>query len=144
MRYLGLDIGHVRVGVAVSDPTGTVATPVGVLDGKRLATDVRPLADLCAEYEVTTLVVGLPLTMHGEEGPQARSVRERARTCAQALGIPIVFVDERLSSKQATRAMRASGIDARAGRTRVDAVAASLMLQTFLDARRDATDETRE
>jgi putative Holliday junction resolvase len=136
MRRLGLDIGEKRIGVAVSDPSGSVATPVTVLDAKRLASDVGPLRLLVQDYEAVELVVGLPLTMSGEEGPQAVSVRRCADALSERLGIPVAYYDERLSSASAERAMGESGSRSRERRGAVDMVAATLVLQAFLDARR--------
>lgn len=134
MRRLGFDIGERRIGVAVSDPSGRVATPLTVLDARALARDAAPLRRLIEDYEPGELVVGLPLTMAGEEGPQAASVRATARRLLDPLGIPVAYHDERFSSAQAERAMAAAGADARARRGSVDMVAAALLLQSHLDA----------
>ena len=135
MRTLGLDIGEKRVGVALSDPSGTVATPLTVLDAKRLAADITPLRRLVDDYEAVALVVGLPLTMAGEEGPQALEVRRIAGSFSERLGIPVAYQDERLSSAAAERSMAESGADARRRRGHVDMVAATLLLQTYLDSK---------
>ena len=135
MRTLGLDIGEKRVGVAVSDPSGTVATPLTVLDANGLAADITPLRRLVDDYEAAALVVGLPLTMAGEEGPQALEVRRVAEAFSGRLGIPVAYQDERLSSAAAERAMVESGADARRRRGHVDMVAATLLLQTYLDSK---------
>ena len=142
MRLLGLDIGEARVGVAVSDAAGVVASPLVVLDARALARDVGPLKRLVEDYEVTALVAGLPLTMAGEEGPQAASVRATAERIAGALGMPIAYVDERLSSSAAARAMAGAGIDTRGQRGKLDMVAAAYILQGYLDSqRRFASDD---
>lgn len=135
MRALGIDIGERRIGVAVSDPTGTVATPLVVLDARELARSTAPLRRLIEDYEPDLFVVGLPLTLSGEEGPQAAAVRVTVRRLIEPLGIPVAYHDERLSSTAANRAMAAAGADARARRGSVDMVAASLLLQSYLDAR---------
>ena len=135
MRALGIDIGERRIGVAVSDPTGTVATPLVVLDARELARSTVPLRRLIEDYEPDLFVVGLPLTLSGEEGPQAAAVRVTVRRLIEPLGIPVAYHDERLSSTAANRAMAAAGADARARRGSVDMVAASLLLQSYLDAR---------
>lgn len=136
MRALGLDIGSVRVGVAVSDPAGAVASAVSVLDARELARDVRPLARIAEDYEAEVLVVGLPFTLAGEEGPQAADVREVAGRLAGALGLPLVFQDERNSSAEARRSMRAAGLSDRQQRGSLDKVAAAILLQTWLDVQR--------
>ena len=134
MRALGLDIGERRIGVAVSDPTGTVATPLVVLDARALARDRAPLVRLVEDYEPAVLVVGLPLTLAGEQGSQAALVKSTVRRLIEPLGIPVAYHDERLTSAEAERAMAAAGADARARRGAVDMVAASVLLQSYLDA----------
>lgn len=136
MRALGLDIGSVRVGVAVSDPDGAVASAVAVLDARELARDTRSLARIVEDYEAEQLVVGLPLTLSGDEGPQAAEVRGVAGRLADALGLPVAYQDERNSSAEARRAMRAAGLSEREQRGSLDKVAAAILLQTWLDARR--------
>lgn len=134
MRRLGFDIGEARIGVAVSDPTGTVATPLTVLDARMLARDATPLGRLIEDYEPEELVVGLPLTMAGEEGPQAAIVKATVRRLLKPFDLPVAYHDERLSSTEAERSMAAAGADSRARRGRVDMVAAALLLQSYLDA----------
>jgi putative Holliday junction resolvase len=136
VRALGLDIGERRIGVAVSDPTGTVSTPLTVLDARALARDASPLRRLVEDYEPQLLVVGLPLTLVGEEGPQARTVKSTVQRLIAPLGIPVAYHDERFSSTAANRAMADAGADERARRGSVDMVAASLLLQSYLDANR--------
>ncbi|MBN1193139.1 MAG: Holliday junction resolvase RuvX [Coriobacteriia bacterium] len=143
MRALGLDIGSARIGVAVSDPTGCVASPIAVLDAAELARDVRALADLVEDYDVESLVVGLPLTLGGEEGPQAAEVRDVAERFAVTLGIPVEYYDERHSSAEAKRSMRASGMSEREQRGSIDKVAAAIVLQGWLDARRQKSGRRR-
>ncbi len=141
MRLLGLDIGEARVGVAVSDPAGTIASPVAVLDGRRLSRDIGPLRDLADSYEVGGLVVGLPLGMNGTEGAQAALVRTTAERFGRELGLPVSFADERLSSKAAGRAMSGSGVSTKRQRGRLDMVAAAIILQSYLDGRRETSDD---
>jgi putative Holliday junction resolvase len=136
VRGLGLDIGERRIGVAVSDPTGKVATPLTVLDARALARDASPLRRLVADYEPSVLVVGLPLTLAGEEGRQAATVKATVRRLVAPLGIPVAYHDERLSSTAANRAMADAGADERSRRGSVDMVAASLLLQSYLDSNR--------
>jgi putative holliday junction resolvase len=136
VRLLGLDIGESRIGVAVSDPTGTVATPLTVLDSREVLHDPSQLARLVEEYEAAGLIVGLPLTMAGEEGPQAARIREHVDALSERLGIPVTLWDERLTTVQARRSLAEAGLDEREQRKMVDMVAASLILQSYLDARR--------
>lgn len=133
MRLLALDIGEKRIGVAVSDSALRVATPLTVLDASVIG-DPRPLADLVDQYEVDRLVIGLPLSLDGTEGPQAVRVREVGTRLAEGLGMDVTYADERLSSAEASRAMRAAGLSDKQKRGRVDMVAAALILQTYLDA----------
>jgi len=139
VRVLALDIGERRVGVAASDASGRVATPVKVLDAKALSDGVT-LRHLIDDYEADLLLVGLPLSLDGTEGPQARHVRGQVARFAPELNIPVDFADERLSSQQAARAMQEAGMSERDRRGRLDAVAASLFLQAWLDARREEDD----
>lgn len=125
-----------RIGVAVSDPSGTVASPLTVLDAGELARDLRALTHLAEDYEVESLVVGLPLTLGGEEGPQAERVRSTAERFAVALGVPLEYQDERNSSSEARRAMHDAGMSDREQRGSLDKVAAAIVLQGWLDARR--------
>lgn len=136
MRVLGLDIGARRIGVAISDPLGRVATPLKVLDARKLAGDLTPLLRLAQEFEPGLLVAGLPLTLSGDIGPQAEEVRKKAEELAHALRLPLEVWDERLSTTEAMRSMSASGVSARDARAAVDMVAAALILQGYLDSRR--------
>lgn len=133
MRLIGLDIGEARVGVAVSDPGGTIASPLTVLDARLLARDIRPLRTLAEDYEAGGLVIGLPLSMNGTEGKQAKSVRAVGDRIGRELGLGVVYADERLSSATASRAMSAGGVNAKQQRGRLDMVAAAVILQAYLD-----------
>ena len=135
---MALDIGEKRIGVAISDPSGSVATPLTVLDAKRVLGDGGDLVRLVEDYEVGRVVVGLPLSLDGTEGPQASRVRTAAERVAGFLRVPVDFADERLSSLEATRAMSEAGSDTRHQRGTVDMVAAALFLQSYLDARKSA------
>jgi putative Holliday junction resolvase len=135
MRILGLDIGEKRIGVAVSDPSGTVATPLKVLDAAAALSSKSELPDIVEEYDVGRVVVGIPLSLDGTEGPQATRVRGAAARIAELLEVPIDFADERLSSVEAMRALGSGGVSAKASRGRVDMIAASLLLQGYLDRR---------
>ncbi len=136
MRLLGLDIGEARIGVAVSDPGGTIASPLDVLDARQLARDIRPLKTLAEDYEVAGLVIGLPLSMDGTEGRQAASVRSAGDRLGRALGLPVTYADERLTSATASRAMGEGGVNSKKQRGRLDMVAAAIILQSYLDANR--------
>jgi putative Holliday junction resolvase len=134
-RILGIDIGTVRVGLAVSDPDGVLAQPLDVVprDG---ATDA--IADRTRELEVGEVVVGIPLRMDGSHGPEADAAEDFARTLEELLGLPVARWDERLSTKEAEKAMRSAGAGSRKQRGVVDKVAAAVVLQAFLDNRRQS------
>ncbi|MDR2107876.1 MAG: Holliday junction resolvase RuvX [Coriobacteriales bacterium] len=133
MRYLALDIGEKRVGLAVSDASGRMASPLRVLSHAEVFSLAPPFRQLLEDYQPEMLVVGLPLSMDGRENSQAALVREQAEKIATAAGLPLRFVDERLSSAEARRVLRAGGLDARGMRGKTDKIAASLFLQAYLD-----------
>ncbi|MCI8451255.1 Holliday junction resolvase RuvX [Enterorhabdus sp. P55] len=135
MRVMALDIGEVRVGVAVSDPGERVASPVCVLPAAEVASGAKSFRRLLEDWEPELLLCGLPLTLAGEEGPQAARVRKVSSQVSAATGLPVAFADERLSSAAAKRSLREKGYDERAMRGKVDMIAASLFLQAWLDER---------
>ncbi len=136
-RYLGIDVGSVRVGVALSDPDGLLATPLVTVprdvDG---GTDVATVAALVAEHEAVGVVVGLPRTLAGREGPAAEAARAFVAALEPALDVPIALSDERLTTVVATRQLRESGRRSRKQRSVIDQVAAVGILQGWLDTRR--------
>ena len=138
-RRLGIDVGSVRVGVALSDPDGVLATPLATVarDVAR-GSDLDTIAGFVVEHDVVGVVVGLPRTLAGREGPAAEAAREFATALATRLpaGVPVAFSDERLTTVVATRQMRESGRKGRRQRAVVDQVAAVAILQGWLDARR--------
>ncbi len=136
MRALGLDIGDRRVGIAVSDGTGTIASPQGVYVRRSPTADAAHLAELARDVGASAIVAGLPLNMDGTEGEQARKVRELAQAVAAAAGLPLHYVDERLTSAEAERAMVEGGLSRDRRKRRADALAAVLILQAWLDQRR--------
>jgi putative Holliday junction resolvase len=131
-RIMGLDIGGVRTGVAVADELGITASPVGFVP--RGPRDREELRALIARYGITRLVVGLPANMSGREGPQAVDVRAYAAALASDLGLPLDYWDERLTSTMAERALIEGGMRRAKRREQIDAVAAAIMLQNYLDA----------
>ena len=133
---LALDIGDVRVGIAVSDASGSVAMPVKVLPAQEVLSCARTFRLLIEDYEPDVLVCGLPQTLAGEEGPQAARIRAAAERISRVTNLPVAFTDERLSSREATRILREQGLTERSMRGKVDMVAASLFLQTWLDEQR--------
>lgn len=124
------------MGLAVSDPTGVLASPVGTLQrrvGKR--PPLRAMEEAVARYEVEKIVVGLPLTLRGEEDEWCREVRSVGDALSDRTGLPVAYVDERFTSRQAERKIRDSGLprQRRQEKDRVDAGAAAVILQAFLD-----------
>lgn len=138
-RLLGLDVGDRRIGVAVSDPTGLLATPLEVYTRRGEREDVAHIASLAQEYEVAGVVVGLPVNMNGTEGPQALKTREMAERVADQ-GLDIVMWDERLSTVEAERRMIEGKRRKRRGLLqRSDAEAAAVILESYLDYLRSRT-----
>lgn len=137
MRVLALDIGEVRCGIAVSDATGSIASPVTVLPAQEVLAHAKTFRRVLEDYEPEMLVCGRPKTMAGEDGPQARKIVEEARRIASDCGLPLAFEDERLSSKEAKRILKEQGLSEKQMRGKVDSVAASLFLQAWLDSHPD-------
>ena len=133
MRIMGLDIGEKRIGIAVARTEEGIATPLCVVDGSDGSRASREIASLIDEWEVEVLVVGLPLTLAGEEGPQARRVRTLASRLLGGVDLPVNYTDERYTSTDAGRVLAEAGLSERQARGRVDAIAASMILQTYLD-----------
>ena len=141
MRYLALDVGDRRVGVAVCDESGLIASPLTTIRRKSKAEDFAKIARLVREQGVERLVIGHPLDADGRSGPQARRVEAYAGALGQALqneglDLPIDFWDEHLSTRRAQEIMIASGRKAKARHGRIDEVAAAVILQEYLDAQR--------
>ena len=136
MRILALDIGEVRIGVAVSDPSERVASPVCVLPANEVLSGAKSWRRVLEDWEPELLVCGLPLTLAGERGSQAERIREVATRIGEASGIAVEFSDERLSSSEAKRILREKGMTEKDMRGKVDMIAASLFLQTWLDGRK--------
>jgi len=136
VRIMGLDVGDRRIGVALSDELGLLATPFAVLKRSSLREDVQRVVRLVAEQGVGTVVVGLPYSLSGELGPQAVKVKRFGEALANALPVPVIFWDERYSTVEASRMLTAAGRRARRQKPYIDAAAAAVMLQSYLDARR--------
>lgn len=135
-RVLAVDPGSRRVGVAVSDPSGTIAQPLTALSADPENTLVERLAALAREQEATALVVGLPRRLSGRLGPEGQAARGLADALRKATGLPVTLVDERLTSAAAERALLSAGLSRAKRRRLSDQVAAALILQTFLDSGR--------
>ena len=147
MRVLGLDLGERRVGIAVSDPTGTIVRPLQTLIRSSREEDFAALRALVDEHDVDLVVVGKPLSLDGTEGPQARRIARYALALAERLPVPLVFWDERYTTvaaqeillhsrgKKKRRQARAEG--------ELDAIAAAVILQSYLDSQDRDEDWTK-
>jgi putative Holliday junction resolvase len=141
MKLLALDVGDRRIGVAVSDATGLIATPLTVIRRASKAKDFDRIAQLIQEQGVSGLVIGQPLNTNGSAGPQARRVERYSTALVVALNekgldLPILFWDERMSTQRAREILFATGRKAREHRQWIDAVAAAVILQDYLDEHR--------
>jgi putative Holliday junction resolvase len=134
MRVVALDIGEKRVGVAAGDTDTKIATPISTITLDDLLTLTPIFRRIIEEHEPKLLVVGLPLSLSGEENQQATRVRTLAEQAAAATGLPIAYQDERLSSAEARRVLREGGCTEREMRGKIDMIAASLILRAYFDA----------
>jgi len=133
-RLLALDVGDRRVGVAVSDPSGRLARPLTIIVRRSKREDFAKIARLVEEQSASGLVVGYPLNMDDTVGPQARRVQRYADALRQALSLPVILWDERLSSAEAADRLRAAAGSRRRRRMYLDDAAAAVILQEYLDA----------
>jgi putative Holliday junction resolvase len=129
-RTLGLDVGDRRIGVALSDPQGVLASPLTIISCRNETADIEAVASIISQHQVERVIVGLPRSLNGSLGKQAEKVKAFVQSLSSQIKIPVEFRDERLSSVSARRLIQD------AGRKRVrhdDAIAAALILQTYLD-----------
>ena len=133
VRTLGVDLGRVRIGLALADDVLRTARPLATLSRRGEAADLAAIAKLAREYEVSRAVVGLPLNMDGSEGPSARLARAFQPRLAAALGVPVELFDERLSSFEAESRLRERGVSSKDQRGMVDEEAAAVILQGWLE-----------
>ncbi len=134
---LAVDPGSKRVGLAVSDPTATIAQPLTTVDAEPQDTLPERLAHVARDHEATRIVVGLPRRMDGSFGPEAKAARALADAVRKASRLPVEMVDERLTTAQAERSMISGGVRRARRRATIDGVAATLLLQSHLDKRHD-------
>jgi putative pre-16S rRNA nuclease len=135
-RVLALDPGERRVGVALSDELGLLASPLLILERRSRAVDLAAIAELVRTHEVSEVVVGYPKTLRGEAGPQARRAGRFAEEVRRATGVPVKLWDERYSTVEATERLGRGGKPPRGRRAHPDAAAAAVILQDYLDSRR--------
>ena len=137
-RILGIDYGERRIGLAVSDPTGTIAQPLPTLRRRpKQRAPLKRIVEVAREYDVEAIVIGLPIETSGREGTQARTVRGFGEALRKRAGLPVEYRDERLTSARARREITRMDLPASARRDkeRVDAMAAMFILQSYLDDR---------
>ena len=134
---MALDVGEKRIGVALSDPGGVLASPHRIIDSAGTDADVTTVLTIAAEREVGEIVVGLPISLDGAEHGQAVKIREFAAALAARSPLPLVFQDERYSTVTATNLRRESGKRRGRGRQHLDDAAAAVILQEYLDTKRD-------
>ena len=133
-RVMALDLGSKRIGVAISDPTRTIAQSYGVVKRKSREADFARYLQIMTEQQVTLLLVGLPTTAEGEDSETAVWIRDYIAEFSQQCAVPIQFWDESFTTVQAEESLRQRGTRGKKARQQVDAVAAAFILQTFLDA----------
>jgi len=134
-RVLALDFGKRRIGLAVSDELGITAQGLETLERTNVREDLARLVQLIAERDVSLILMGNPLHMSGREGRQAEYTRDFAERLRQAAGVPVEYWDERLTSVQAERVLRESGISIQKRAQAVDRLAAVILLESYLDSR---------
>ena len=141
-RIIGLDVGEARTGVALTDPLGIIASPFDTIEVKSPRADAEAVKAIAEEQGAIRIVVGVPLNMQGEVGPQAEKVLAFVEVLKEAVGIEVVTIDERFSTAAAERSLRESGVKGKRRKQVVDQVAAQQILQLYLD--REANRRTRE
>ncbi len=141
VRALGLDLGTKRIGVAVSDSEGLLATPIEVIFRQKDARqDYLAVVELVKEWEVNVVVVGMPYSLDGQEGPMAQKTLEEVKSLSDILPVPVVTYDERLTTVTAERSLREQGVSSKEGRKVIDQLAAAVLLQAWLDKQQTLED----
>lgn len=136
-KVLAIDLGEKRIGLAISDETRTIAAGYDVMSRKSRKEDLERYAEIIAAEAITLIVMGLPITLSGEEGQRAAWVRDYSAELSKNIAVPLEFWDERFSTKQAEASLHARGKRGKSVKERVDAVAAAFILQDYLDAHAD-------
>ena len=141
VRALGLDLGTKRIGVAVSDSEGLLATPIEVIFRQKDARqDYLAVVELVKEWEANIVVVGMPYSLDGQEGPMAQKTLEEVKSLSDILPVPVVTYDERLTTVTAERSLREQGVSSKEGRKVIDQLAAAVLLQAWLDKQQTLED----
>ena len=136
MRILALDVGETRIGIAMSDPVGLIATPISTLKRQNENTDIDEILRFVTEHNVGEIVVGLPISLSGRKGHQAQKTLSFTKVLDRKTKIPIVLVDERFSTVVAKRSLRELGVKPSQTKAHVDAAAAAVILQSHLESQR--------
>ena len=136
LRMLGLDVGERRIGVALSDPTGTLTSLLPAIRRRSVEKDLRGVVDLAARHEASTIVVGIPISLSGRLGPQAKLVKAFSDALAQVSPVPVYTQDERFSTAEAERLLREGGHEPSRNKGLLDSASAAVILQAYLDTRR--------
>jgi putative Holliday junction resolvase len=132
-RFLGIDYGTVRIGLALSDPTGTLASPLPFLENQSPQQVTTALSELIQTHQIEGLVIGLPRNMDGTYGPSAQKVRDFIAQIQKSISLPITPIDERLTTAQASKQLSSIGMNQKQLRKKVDSSSACLILQQYLD-----------
>ena len=142
MRALGVDLGTKRIGLATSDSSATIATPLQVLNrsGSRLQ-DHQAIEAIVREYEIDCVVVGMPLSMSGDVGAAAQSATAEVAQMTSVVGVPVLTYDERLTTVSAHQILQGNNVNAKDRKLVVDKVAAAVMLQSWLDAQKKSSND---
>lgn len=136
MRNLGLDIGEKRIGVAISDSEEILASPLETIAYKEETQAIKSIIALIKRYDIGRVVVGLPYSLNGEEGPQAHKVREFIEKLTENIDVEVCFQDERLTTVTAGNMLLEAGVKKNKRKEKLDAAAAAIILQAFLDGAR--------
>jgi putative Holliday junction resolvase len=132
-RFLGIDYGTVRIGLALSDPTGTLASPLPFLENQSPQQVTNALSELIQTHQIAGLVIGLPRNMDGTYGPSAQKVRDFIAQIQKSISLPVTQIDERLTTAQASKQLSGIGLNQKDLRKKIDSSSACLILQQYLD-----------
>ena len=133
MRAMGLDYGTVRIGVAVSDPSGIIAQPKGFVKAVPRRQCIAEIASMCTDLKIGVIVIGLPKHMNGDEGESAQGARRLGSEIESSTNLPVTYIDERLTTVSAENILKERNIRAQGRKEKVDSVAAAIILQNYLD-----------
>jgi len=139
-RIIGIDIGERRIGMAISDESQTMARGIEAIDVKGKAECVLKIKDIAEKFNACEAIVGLPLNMNGSKGPQAKKAIVFINSLKEKLSIPVTAFDERLTTKQGERILIEADMSRKKRKTKIDSLAAQIMLQSYLDSKTESRD----